>query len=156
LDGGATIVRTLVEQTETLVVLVTSRQRLNLAAEWEFPVAPLPVPEAGDSSWSIVEGQSISNGPGPTIIHQPLSRIPSVALFLGRAQAARPGFQLTPVNAAVVAQLCRRLEGLPLALELAAARISVLTPRQILERLSERFTLLSSRRRDVEPRHRSL
>src|SRR5262249_19338360 len=52
--------------------------------------------------------------------------------------------------------LCRRLEGLPLALELAAARISVLTPRQILERLSERFTLLSSRRRDVEPRHRSL
>jgi predicted ATPase len=85
-----------------------------------------------------------------------LLQYPSVALFVDRAGAARPGFRLTPENAAAVAQLCERLEGLPLAIELAAARSRVLMPPQILERLSRRFELLVSWRRDVSARHRTL
>jgi Flp pilus assembly protein TadD len=88
---------------------------------------------------------------------------PSVQLFVDRAQAARPDFRLTPQNAAVVSALCDRLEGLPLAIELAAARARVLTPAQMLERLEStllsggtRFELLVSPRRDVSTRHRTL
>jgi len=81
---------------------------------------------------------------------------PSVQLFIDRAQAVRPDLQVTPGNAAAVAELCRRLEGLPLAVVLVAARAQVLSPAQMLERLSERFELLVSRQRDGVPRHRSL
>src|SRR5207248_1392489 len=88
--------------------------------------------------------------------HRALGTVPSVQLFLDRAQAIRPDFQLTPHNAAAVAELCRRLEGLPLALELAASRVWVLTPAQMLARLSERFELLVGRQRDAGSRHRSL
>ena len=80
----------------------------------------------------------------------------SVALFVDRAQAVRPDFQVTRSNAGAVAALCRRLEGIPLALELAAARAGVMTPTQMLARLDQRFELLVSRHRDVTPRHRSL
>jgi predicted ATPase len=80
----------------------------------------------------------------------------SVALFVDRARAVRPGFQLDEKNAAAVAALCDRLEGLPLALELAAAWVRTLTPAQILERLSQRFDLLVGHRRDVAARHQSL
>src|SRR5205085_8249073 len=85
-----------------------------------------------------------------------LATVPSVALFVDRAQAVRPAFQMTARNAAAVADLCRQLEGLPLAIELAAARFGVLTPQQMLARLSERFELLVSRQRAVDPRHHSL
>lgn len=80
----------------------------------------------------------------------------SVALFVDRAQVARPEFQITLRNAEAVGLLCARLEGLPLAIELAAARANALTPAQMLERLSERFTLLASRRAGKGDRHRSL
>jgi predicted ATPase/uncharacterized protein HemY len=83
----------------------------------------------------------------------------SVQLFVDRAQAARPGFRLTEANAAAIAALCDRLEGLPLALELAASRADVLTPEQMLSRLrgsTEPFDLLVSQRRDVSTRHRTL
>jgi tetratricopeptide (TPR) repeat protein len=79
-----------------------------------------------------------------------------VQLFVDRAQAVHPDFQVTASNAAAVAELCRRLEGLPLAIELAAARAQVLTPAQILEQLQSRLDFLVSRRHDVEARHRSL
>src|SRR5262249_34938994 len=84
------------------------------------------------------------------------SRCESVQLFLDRAQALRPDFQVTPGNAADVAALCARLEGIPLALELAAAQVHLLTPAQILVRLEGRFDFLVSRTRDVTARHRSL
>jgi hypothetical protein len=79
-----------------------------------------------------------------------------VQLFVDRARATRPDFQVTPRNAAAVARLCERLEGIPLALELAAARAQMLTPSQMLMQLEARFDFLVSRRRDIAPRHRTL
>src|SRR5262249_2705883 len=80
----------------------------------------------------------------------------SVQLFVDRAQAVRPDFQVTRQNAAAVAELCQRLEGIPLAIELAAARAQVLTPAQMLAQLTRRFDFLAGRRRDVAARHRTL
>src|SRR5262249_6662290 len=85
-----------------------------------------------------------------------LLQYPSVQLFVDRARAARASFALTPENAAAVAILCDRLDGLPLALELAAARVGVLTPAQILSQLEGRFSFLVSRQREGPARHRSL
>ena len=131
------IIRTLLERLPTLTLLVTSRQVLNLTGEREFAVAPLPVPRGGDSpEW--------------------LLRCPSVQLFVDRAQEVRPDFQVTEGNASVVAELCFQLEGIPLALELAAVWAQVLTPAQMVAQLGHRFDFLVSRKRDVIQRHRSL
>jgi predicted ATPase/DNA-binding SARP family transcriptional activator/Tfp pilus assembly protein PilF len=136
-EEGAPLVRTLLEQVPTLTALCTSRRRLDLPGEREFHLLPLPIPNG-------VKDPEL------------LLRYDSVKLFVDRAQVARLDFQLTPENAAAVAALCARLEGLPLALELAAARIRVLTPAQVLARLEQRFELLVSRERTVDPRQRSL
>src|SRR6185503_7909753 len=80
----------------------------------------------------------------------------SVQLFVDRAQAVKPDFQVTNTNAPAVAELCDRLEGIPLAIELAAARAQVLTPQQMLNQLSRRFDLLVSRKRGVAERQRTL
>jgi predicted ATPase len=146
-------VQTLLEQVPALTCLVTSRQRLSLAGEREFPVAPLPVPV--DGPWSMVDAPTKTDSTDPsepsTINHQlsTLSACPSVRLFVDRAQAARPDFQITSANAAAVAALCARLEGLPLALVLAAARAGVLTPAQMLARLEQRLDLLATRQRGM-------
>jgi predicted ATPase/DNA-binding SARP family transcriptional activator/uncharacterized protein HemY len=134
---GAPLVRTLLERAPTLTCLVTSRQRMGLAGEREYVVHPLPIPASGESLERL--GQSAS-----------------AQLFVDRAQAVRPDFQVTPGNAAAVAELCRRLEGLPLALELAAARAPILTPAELLAQLSRPLEVLVSRQRDASPRHRSL
>jgi predicted ATPase/DNA-binding SARP family transcriptional activator len=134
---GATVVRTLLERVPTLTCLVTSRRRLSLSGEREFPVCPLPVPTQ-------------------TVSAEQLCLCPSVQLFVDRAQAVRPDFALRKENAAAVADVCRRLEGLPLALELAAARAAVLTPTQILEHLERRFDFLVGQHRDTPARHRTL
>lgn len=151
---GAALVQTLLEQGPTLTCLVTSRQRLNLAGEQEFPVAPLPVPVA-NRQYSVASKGTDDPSELATDYWR-LATVPSVALFLDRAQAVRPDFQLTRTNATAVAGICARLEGLPLALELAAARAGALAPAQILERLSQRFDLLATTRRGTMPRHRSL
>jgi predicted ATPase/DNA-binding SARP family transcriptional activator len=154
---GATLVQTLLERVETLSLLVTSRQRLDLPGELEFAVPPLPVPV--DGQWLIVDGPAKPDPPDLSTINHQLSTLlqcPSVRLFVDRAQAVRPDFQVTKGNAAAVSALCRRLEGLPLAVELAAARAGVLTPAQMLDRLDQRFELLVSRGRRTDPRHRSL
>ena len=135
--GGAPVVRTLLKRVENLRCLVSSRRRLNLAGEREFPVPALPLPLSAESP-------------------QQLLRTASVLLFVDRAQAVRPDFQITAGNAPDVARLCVDLEGIPLAIELAAARAKALTPAQIRERLSERFALLATRRMDKGSRHRSL
>jgi predicted ATPase/DNA-binding SARP family transcriptional activator len=134
---GAEMVRQLLERVPTLTCLVTSRQRLGLAGEREFLLTPLPVPGEGENP-------------------EQLAQCASVRLFVDRAQAVRPDFQVTPATAGAVARLCARLEGLPLAIELAAGRIGVLTPAQMVGRLSERFELLVSRQRDAGARHQSL
>jgi len=117
-----------------LSCLVTSRQRLDVPGEREFPVPPLPTPSSA----------------------QDLADSPSAHLFVDRAQAGRPDFQITPRNAGAVAALCARLEGVPLALELAAGWAQTLTPAQMLDRLEDRFALLVSRHKGAAPRHRTL
>jgi predicted ATPase len=120
-----------------LKLLVTSRRPLAVEGEREIALGPLGVPPR--------EG-----------LPSQLARYESIRLFVDRAQAARPGFQLTAANSAAVAGLCRRLDGLPLALELAAARSQVFTPSQMLASLMQNLDLLASHRRDLHPRHRSL
>lgn len=135
--GGATVVQTLLARVPCLCCLVTSRQRLLLGAEREFALPPLPVPP-------------LCAAP------ERLMQFAGVQLFVDRAQAARPDFGLTARNARAVAELCARLDGLPLAIELCAAWSQTQTPAQLLARLDQRLELLVSRRRDLPQRHRSL
>ena len=136
-DGAAFVWR-LLTLVPHLTCLVTSRQALELNGEREFPLPPLPVPD------------------GATFAPEQLLSLASVQLFVDRAQAATPDFQLTPRNAESVAALCVKLEGIPLALELAAARARVFSPAQMLGQLSRRFDFLVSRQRNAEERHRTL
>src|SRR5439155_25047183 len=163
-EEGAPVVRTLVDRVPQLRCLATSRRRLDLEGEREFPVLPLPVPgedcrmkigESSSSSCWVVAGsrtrtRKMDANPSTLMQNE------SAQLFVDRAQVARPDFQLTPGNAAAVAELCVRLEGIPLAIELAAARAQVLTPAQMAKQLEHRFAFLVSRRRDVDERHRTL
>jgi predicted ATPase len=112
---------------------------LRLSGEHEFPVPPLPVPPAGSSL-------------DPDQLH----RYASVALFTERAHSADPGFELTGGNAEAVAEICRRLDGLPLAIELAAARVRLLPPQALLPRLGQQLSLLTSGARDLPERQRTL
>src|SRR5205085_5276177 len=122
------------ERIPLLTCLVTSRQSLNLYGEREYQLAPLATP----------------NGPG---IPERLTMFESVRLFVDRAQAVRPDFQVTNQNAPAVAELCDHLEGIPLAIELAAARASVLSPSQMLLELERRFEFLVSRRSRMPSGH---
>jgi predicted ATPase/DNA-binding SARP family transcriptional activator/class 3 adenylate cyclase len=136
-EGGADLVQSLIERVPTLTVLVTSRQLLGLSAEREFPVGPLPTPHGPDTP-------------------EELTLYDSVRLFVDRAQAVMPHFQVSNHNAPAVAELCDRLEGIPLAIELAAARAQSLTPGQMLAQLDNRFDFLASKKRGIEERHRTL
>ncbi len=136
------LIRTLLERVPTLKLLVTSRQRLGLDGEREYFVPPLPTP--------------VTPSPLHPFTPSSLIQFPSVQLFVDRAQAVRPDFQVTEANAQALAELCDRLEGIPLAIELAAARALVMSPAQMLAQLEHRFDFLVSRRRDVAERHRTL
>ena len=136
-EEAALTVRSLLERAPGLRCLVTSRQRLNIEGEQQISLPPLPTPDTENDAERLREN-------------------PSVQLFVDRARKAKSDFDLTTSNAADVAALCRRLEGIPLALELAAGWSNTLTPSQLLERLSRRFDLLVSRRNDIDERHRSL
>ncbi len=138
---GARIVRDLLERAPTLRCIVTSRQRLDISGEREFQVLPLPRPEGGNGArWA----------------PERLTLFESVQLFIDRAQTVKPDFQVTNANAPYVAELCERLEGIPLAIELAAARAQVLTPAQMLQQLARRYDFLVSRKRDAPERQRTL
>lgn len=139
-EGGNPIVGALLEQIPTLTCLVTSRRILGLDGEQEVALLPLPVPAAA----------------GKPILPAALLGYAGVQLFVDRAQNCLAHFQVTPNNVGDVAALCRKLEGIPLALELAAARVRILTPAQMLVQLEHRFDLLVNRRADKELRHRSL
>jgi predicted ATPase/class 3 adenylate cyclase len=122
-----------------LRVLVTSREPLHIAGEHEFPVLPLTLPDTREAP-----------APGD------LTRYESVALFAQRAAAVDAGFRITEANAAAVAELCIRLDGLPLAIELAASRVKMLPPRAILDRLEHRLELLTGGPVDLPARQRTL
>jgi predicted ATPase len=122
-----------------VTILATSRTVLGLAAEREYPVSPLPLP-ADAAAVPLAE----------------LASSPAVALFVDRARAVRPDFALTEDNAAAVAEICRRLEGLPLAIELAAARIRLLDPAALLDRLARSLDALGTGMVDLPERQRTL
>jgi predicted ATPase/DNA-binding CsgD family transcriptional regulator len=122
-----------------LTILVTSRVRLGVDGELVWRVAPLDTPQPGR----------------PYTPHQ-LTRLDSAQLFVDRAWRSHPDFAITDANASDVAELLRRLEGLPLAIELAATWSSTLTPLEIVSRLDDRFQLLTARNHTMNPRHASL
>ena len=120
-------------------ILVTSRVRLRVSGEREYPVPPLGVTDQAE--------------------HAPVEEVAAsgaVRLFIERAQAVKPDFELTAENAAAVADVCRRLDGLPLAIELAAARVKVLPPPALLVRLERRLPLLTGGGRDLPARQRTM
>jgi predicted ATPase/class 3 adenylate cyclase len=122
-----------------LRVLATSRIPFHVHGEHEYPVPPLmTLPE------------------GPALTAERLSQYEAVRLFIERAMAVKPEFEVTNANAPAVAQICARLDGLPLAIELAAARIKLLGPEQILARLDQNLSLLSSAAQDLPERQRTL
>lgn len=137
LEGIADLCLRLLSACPHLKILATSRQRLNVAGEAILPLSPLPAPPA----------------------HAPFAQIAdmsTVALFVDRARLARPDWVLLPRHTDAVLHICRLLEGVPLALELAAARISAQTPSQIADELEVGLLTLKSRLRGVSARHRSL
>jgi predicted ATPase/DNA-binding SARP family transcriptional activator len=136
-QDGAAVLQELRNRVASLLCFVTSRQRLNLPGEREYPLTPLPLPP-------------------PTDRLEQLQEYACVRLFVNRAQAVHFGFHLHAHNAADVAALCRCLEGIPLAIELAAGWAHTLTPRQIRMRLSHRLDLLVGGSQGQPPRHLSL
>ncbi|MFI9764900.1 ATP-binding protein, partial [Streptomyces sp. NPDC051963] len=137
LPACADLAAALLRGTMGVRVLTTSRHRLGLTEEHLLDVRPLPVPDP-DGDLSAADGYA------------------AIALFADRAAAVVPGFRLTAANRAAVARLCRRLDGLPLAIELAAVRMRVLGVEQLLDRLDDRYRLLNAGSPSALPRHRTL
>ena len=138
MDEAAGFVGRLLAAAPNLRCIVTSRQRLAIEEEIEVAVPPLPIPRPEDVS---VEVATLS---------------PSVQLYVDRCQTNQPGFELSARNAGPIATLCARLEGIPLAIEIAAALARSLSPTQLLERLDSRLDVLISPRRDITDRHKTL
>ena len=139
LDSAAPILADILATAPGLKILASSRIALNLHAERIVPVPPLELPQADNlpALESLIENEAVN-------------------LFVERARAVQPNFGLTKDNASVVAEICRRLDGLPLALELAAARIKLLPPQAILARLDDQLKLLTGGARDLPARHQTL
>ncbi len=137
IGAAAALADQLLQHCPQLQLLATSRQPLGVPGEQTLPVPPLATGEADATP-------------------DELARAEAVRLFVDRATAARPDFRLGPENAALVAQICRRLDGIPLAIELAAARVKVLTPQQIAARLDDVFKLLTGGQRHLLPRQQTL
>jgi predicted ATPase/DNA-binding CsgD family transcriptional regulator len=139
IDACAGVCQRLLDASPGLSVIATSREPLRVAAETVWQVPPLSI--APD---------------GPLDSAEDANRYEAIRLFADRAAAALPGFTLGPANVGAVAALCRALDGVPLAIELAAARVRVLSVEQIAERLADRFALLTTGHRTAPPRHRTL
>lgn len=134
LDPIVAFVETLTRTCDQLVVLATSRERLSITGETVYPVDGLDLPRADDRVEESASGR----------------------LFLERARQSDPHFAVDAATLACIGAICRRLDGLPLALELAAARVRALSPAEIAKRLDDRFALFAGGRRDSDERHRSL
>jgi non-specific serine/threonine protein kinase len=136
---AAPILAELLAAAPGLKLLVTSREALHISSEVEIAVAPLELP-----------------APDPAPAPERLRDVAAIELFVQRARAAQADFSLTPANAPAVVEICTRLDGLPLAIELAAARIKVLSPEALLARLTNRLHILTAGMRDVPSRHQTL
>jgi len=147
--AAASVVTDFLGACPALRVLVTSRARLHLSGEHDMPVLPLPVPDV--TTWPACRGTPL---PGSTV--DDLGATAAVRLFVDRAVAVNPAFALSPTNAGAVAEICRRLDGLPLAIELAAARTRVLSPAALLARLEQRLHVLTGGPVDQPERLRTL
>ncbi len=139
LEASAHAANALLTHCPDLGILATSREPLRIAGEQIYPVPAMGVPHR--DSWSYI---------------QLLQEFEGIRLFVERAQAIQPAFQLTEDNASAVAQICVRLDGIPLALELAASRVRALSPQEIAARLDARFDLLHDANRAAPPRHQTL
>jgi predicted ATPase len=138
IEAAADTIAALLRSCPRLRILATSQTRLGVPGEASWPVPPLTVPEP-----EMADPQAAAEAE-------------SVRLFCDRAALARPGFGLTGENVAAVGEICRQLDGIPLAIELAAARVSALTVAQLAARLGNRFRLLTGGSRAALPRHRTL
>ena len=136
---AAPVVRALLDACPSLSMLASSRSVLHVSGEQEYPVPPLGLPD-----------------PARLPPLAALSQYEAVALFIERARAVKPDFDVTNENAPAVAEICVRLDGLPLAIELAAARIRILTPQAMLSRLENRLGLLAGGSRDLPERQQTL
>jgi predicted ATPase/transcriptional regulator with XRE-family HTH domain len=138
IDAVAQSAEKLLRASARVQILATSREPLNIPGEVNFQVSPLSLPESQDSASQTVMGHE------------------SVQLFIERARSVQPAFALTDANAGTIAHICRQLDGMPLAIELATARLTLLDLQQIASRLSDRFQLLTSGSRTALPRHKTL
>ena len=137
---AAAAVAQLLRDCPQLIVLATSREALHVRAEHVYPVPPLGLPPAALTQASATQVEAYE----------------AVQLFIDRARAVRPDFRLTDDNAAAIAEICRRLDGLPLAIELAAARLGLFSPDVLRDRLGDRLGLLRSGPRDLPERQQTL
>lgn len=139
IEACAGLVDSLLDACEDLKIIATSREALRISGEIHYRVPSLELPR-----WHVVP------------VFDDLVKTESVRLFIERATIVLPEFEIDPRNGPVIAQICRRLDGIPLAIELAAARVNMLTVEQILTRLDDRFNLLIGGWRNAVPRHQTL
>ncbi len=152
IEAAAILAARLLADCPGVQVLATSREPLRIGGESLHVVAPLPVPPAAEPGTPAEPGTAgTAGGPGPDS-----QSFPAVRLFADRAAAVLPDFELDAGNAAPVAQICRTLDGMPLAIELAVPWLRTLTPAQLAERLDDRFALLTGGSRTSLPRHQTL
>ncbi len=142
LDPVVEVADAILRHCPDLRIIATSREALGMSGESLMPVPSMSLPEP--------------SGPESAQAFEHLAACDAVRLFLDRGRAVTPGFELTEENADAIAQICLRLDGIPLAIELAAARVRSLPPHQIASRLDHRFRLLTGGSRTALPRHRTL
>ncbi|HLX35494.1 MAG TPA: tetratricopeptide repeat protein [Candidatus Limnocylindrales bacterium] len=151
--GVGPIVSDLLRKVPTLKVLATSRAPLQVSGEQEYPVPGLPTPPDPKQLTALERARL---GGGGRIDLAALTTYEAVRLFIARASAVRPGFAVTDENAPAVAAICARLHGMPLAIELAAARVKLLSPDAILTRLEHQLGVLAAGSRDLPERQQTL
>jgi non-specific serine/threonine protein kinase len=161
IEACAALAHALLRACPGLRILATSRQALGIDGETTFRVPSLSLAAPAGAQRASGRGEAEARQPGAGTppapdVTEPPAQSEAVRLFVERALAAQPTFALTDRNAPAVAEICRRLDGIPLAIELAAARVAVLSPEQIETRLGDRFRLLTGGSRMALPRYRTL
>jgi predicted ATPase/DNA-binding SARP family transcriptional activator len=165
IDAAAALAARMLADCPRVTIIATSREPLRISGEALWPVAPLPVPPEADAPATIAAappapGGTGGAGPGPGEgvpgTAPDIARYPAVRLLRDRVVVILPDFEVDAGNAAAVARLCRALDGMPLAIELAAPWLRTLTPHQLAERLDDRFALLTGGSRTALPRHQTL